>query len=253
MVSLLALVVLAAPAGKDAVDPREPEAKKACAAGQPQRGIDLLAEYYAESGDEMAIFNQGRCYQQNDMPRPALARFREFLRVARTVTHDVRHLAETHIQELEADLLREEQAQRAPPPPPSAPAAAPPVVLTAAPPPPRLPHHSWVRTTGWAMGGLAAVAAGTGLGFSLRLRRLDSELEHLGDHRRPVAYQDYESKMNGARQAQTLQWVGYGTALTAAVGSALCFAFSAGASGRSLALLPEAGPARVGGALRLRF
>ena len=103
------------------------------------------------------------------------------------------------------------------------------------------------------MGGLTVAAVGTGLLFSLRLRRLDSELEHLGDRRRPVAYQDYESKMSSARQAQTLQWVGYGTALTAAVGSAVCFAFSAGASGRSLALLPDAGPARVGGTLRLRF
>src|SRR3954466_1418154 len=140
---LLAVVLAAAPlaarGGEAPVDARDTEAKKACAAGQAQRGIELPADYYAESGDEMAIYNQGRCYQQNDMPRMAIARFKEFLRVARKVARDLRHQTESHIQELEADLQRQEQAQRAPAPavfvaPPPPPPPAPAVIATAAPP-----------------------------------------------------------------------------------------------------------------------
>ena len=47
-------------------DPRVGEAKTACVAGDVPKGVRLLAELYTASGDPIWIFNQGRCYQQND-------------------------------------------------------------------------------------------------------------------------------------------------------------------------------------------
>jgi hypothetical protein len=255
MVSLMVLLLVTAapPAGGEAVDPRETEAKKACAAGQAQRGIELLADYYAESGDENAIYNQGRCYQQNDMARPALARFREFLRVAKEVSGDLRRQAESHIQELEAELLRADQAERSlAEAPPAAPGVtAPPVVVA---PAPRAPSRGQrlLRSAGWVLGGVAVAAAGTGLVFTMQVRRHDGDLRNLGEGGRPAGYDDYQNTVEAGRRAQTLQWVGYGTALGAALGSAACFLL-AGRGDRSLALLPAAGPSHGGATLRLGF
>jgi hypothetical protein len=59
---------------------REKSALKACLAGDMKGGIELLAELYADTNDLTYIYNQARCYQQNNEPELALNRFREFLR-----------------------------------------------------------------------------------------------------------------------------------------------------------------------------
>ena len=43
------------------LDPRVGEAKTACAAGDLQKGIRLLAELYTATNDPIWVFNQGRC------------------------------------------------------------------------------------------------------------------------------------------------------------------------------------------------
>src|SRR6185503_1526342 len=82
-VALAALALLATVGSARAQqDPRELEAKKACLANKPDRGIELLAELYAETNEATYIYNQGRCYQQNGRSADALIRFREYLRKA---------------------------------------------------------------------------------------------------------------------------------------------------------------------------
>lgn len=59
---------------------KEKAALKACLAGDMKGGIELLAELYADTHDSTYIYNQARCYQQNNEPELALNRFREYLR-----------------------------------------------------------------------------------------------------------------------------------------------------------------------------
>jgi hypothetical protein len=108
---LLALTALTAPTRAQERDPREREAKKACLGGRTARGIELLAEMYAETNDPTYIYNQGRCFQQSGNAREALSRFREYLRKAPTMSADDRALVQGYISELE------EQIKTTPPPP----------------------------------------------------------------------------------------------------------------------------------------
>ena len=108
---LLAGAAAAQTAPGDAADPRNLEAKKACASGHTQRAIEMLADYYAETGDSMALFNQGRCYQQNELPEQALGRFKEFLR--KSDNRERRQEAGRHIAELEAEVQRKRAAAAA--------------------------------------------------------------------------------------------------------------------------------------------
>jgi hypothetical protein len=105
----LALVALAAASATATAraqdrDPRELEAKKACLGGRTDRGIELLAEMYAETNDPTYIYNQGRCFQQSGRPREALTRFREYMRKAPNMAADDKALVQGYISELEEQL-----------------------------------------------------------------------------------------------------------------------------------------------------
>lgn len=86
-------------------DPRIVQARKACLAGDVQQGIRVLADLYVATDDPIWIFNQGRCYQQNNQPSNALARFKEFLRKSKggPDDDDVKD-AKRYIHEIEAEL-----------------------------------------------------------------------------------------------------------------------------------------------------
>src|SRR5436190_22849262 len=80
---------------------RESEARKACAAGRVEAGIELLAELLTEYGHPNYIYNQGRCYQQNGKSEQAISRFKEYLRAARDISAEDRERVERFIKELE--------------------------------------------------------------------------------------------------------------------------------------------------------
>jgi outer membrane lipoprotein-sorting protein len=58
---------------------QERMAKKACLAGDPAKGVEVLAELYVDTNDITYIFNQGRCFEQNRRYEDAIGRFREYL------------------------------------------------------------------------------------------------------------------------------------------------------------------------------
>ncbi|HEY0713675.1 MAG TPA: hypothetical protein VGF45_13430, partial [Polyangia bacterium] len=129
----LALVIVSAMvtrpvAAAPSEDPRAAEARRACATGQVDRGVDLLASIIAESGDPSAVYNQARCYQQNGRPEEALNRFREYLRIGADEKPADRRKAERFIAELEAEL--EAKANRTTPVAPAAPGAEGPLPMT---------------------------------------------------------------------------------------------------------------------------
>lgn len=259
------------------------EARKACAADRPSVGIELLADYYARTGEAIAIHNQARCYQQNDMPEKALSRFREYLRIATDITPEQLRKTERHILELEAELkrrgLREQvetgsrptiltPADVLPPVPPKEVAVAPqkPVVTPPpappppAPPPPRADLSKSappaggspaLRVTGLALGAVALAGVGAGVYFGTRIGAIEEEIDAVpSDQAVP-----YDTWHRGER-AQTLQWIGYGVGLAAAAGSITCLLLSApsgGARSPALALAPRIGPDGYGASVRLAY
>ncbi len=86
------------------------EARRACALGQLEKGIHILADLIAENNDAAAVYHQARCYQDNGRPEEALARFREFLRLSPNLTGQGRDEVNTFIGRLESEL--DEKARR---------------------------------------------------------------------------------------------------------------------------------------------
>lgn len=101
---------------------REQEAKKACLAGKNsyEQGIEILAELYATTNEPTYIYNQGRCYQQNNQPELALSRFQEYLRKDPKMSFKEKATLERYMAE-----CKEQVAQTQPPSPPAQPAPQP--------------------------------------------------------------------------------------------------------------------------------
>jgi len=213
--SLMALALLAAPAARaQQGDAREVEAKKACLGGHPDRGIELLADLYAETSDPTYIYNQGRCFEQNGRNADAVVRFREYLRKATNLAADERAQVQARIDVLDAAA---HPAGPAPVQPiqPTLAAPAPAPVLVSGPDAPEATsraRHLRIGALAAAAVGVAAVAAGVIEG--LRAHSLAQEVT--SDANRGVYSQ---SKFDSGTRAQTLEVIGFsvgGAALVAA-------------------------------------
>jgi hypothetical protein len=96
----------------------EKAAKKACAAGDFRKGIEILAGLYVDSDDTTFIFNSGRCYEQNHQWVDALDRFREYLRKTPQMTDSDRTDVDKHIADCES-FLEKQEAKLSPRPAPA--------------------------------------------------------------------------------------------------------------------------------------
>jgi hypothetical protein len=230
--SVLLLSVPAQAAGKSR-EQREIEARKNCAAGRVEAGIEILAELLAEYGHPNYIYNQGRCYQQNGRSLEAITRFKEYLRAAQDAPPDERSRVERFIAELEQELQK-----ASPPPPPAEPpraqveqigptVAQPPPVAASTPAGemPRASHGHGLRTAGIVLGAAAVAGLATGIVSSLQVRSLQQDVESakLGKLSGAQVH-DREQK---AHRFEALQWVGYGVAGAAAAGSLVCLIMDA--------------------------
>jgi tetratricopeptide (TPR) repeat protein len=106
MRSFVTLFALAAGARAESREAKEKAAKKACLTGKPDKGVELLTDLFIESNDANYIFNQGRCFEQNNRYEDAIGRFREYLRKAKDASAADRADADKHIAECRA-LLKE--------------------------------------------------------------------------------------------------------------------------------------------------
>lgn len=167
---------------------KEKAAKKACALGDFAKGADILADLLIETGDPTFIYNQGRCYQQNNRWEQSISRFREYLRKAKDLPERDRADTERQIADCEASL-----AKISPPvPPPIAPAA--PLPAAQVPTPPRSPepatpevsnqpaptpsggsHGKALRVTGIVLAAVGVAAIGTGVGLALKSQSLSTK------------------------------------------------------------------------------
>jgi hypothetical protein len=155
-------------------DARRIEARAACAAGQVEKGIGILARLFAETGDYTWVYNQGRCYQQNGRAAEAINRFREYLRRAQGLSAEDTREVQGFIRELEqaeaAKPAGSSSPSLAPPPVTSSPAASPSVATTS---PPRRDEGtgewSWQKKAG--LGALIGAGGGLAMGVAFHLAR----------------------------------------------------------------------------------
>jgi len=89
-----------------AKEDKERAAKKACLNKDPGKGVELLTDLYVDTNDPVYIYNQGRCYEQNDRCQEAIVRFREYLRKRPDTSERDRTDVAKHIADCEALLAK---------------------------------------------------------------------------------------------------------------------------------------------------
>ena len=252
----------AEPANRDA---RERAAHKACMEGDYGKGVSILLDLFLESNEADYVFNQGRCYQQNERYQDAISRFREYLRIG---SEDL-DLAQKHIAECEELAARKSSAEAvpaAPAPPgqsattaPASPVAAPAAAPAASPPaqaqplamvhqaPPTASSGSGLRTSGIVIAAVGAAGLITGVILNVKANSLASSIEP------PNSYQ--QSTESSRKSYETYSWVGYGVGAAAiATGTILYLVGRSQASGESnLAFVPAVGRGIAGAAVRGSF
>jgi tetratricopeptide (TPR) repeat protein len=258
----LVVVVLASPASAEKVKPktaREKAAQKACALGDYQKGVEILADLFVETGDPNLIFNSARCYQQSGRFAQALARFQEYLRKDDHLSDADKADAGRRIRECEAALAKEAQAAPPPaaaPPPvapvaPPAPAPAPPPVkpdvsTKAAPPPPGDNQGKGLRVAGIVCAAVGVAAVGAGIGLTLKTRNLSSDAEKNGG--------GTQADEDRRKTLETWGWAGYGVGAAAiATGVVLYVAGWPSEKSTNVALLPALAPGGASMILQGRF
>ncbi len=102
----LPLLLAPLPSRADSKEERERAARKACLTGDTAKGVDLLADLFLDTRDFTHIFNQGRCYEQNQQYREAIGRFREYLVKGASLSAEEKADAQKHIEVCQSYLDR---------------------------------------------------------------------------------------------------------------------------------------------------
>ena len=233
---------------------KEKAAKKACATGNFAKGVDILADLFIDTNDFSYVYNQGRCYQQNNQWTQAVSRFREYLRKATDISESDR--AETERQIADCEQSMGKTAQVAPPPV----MATPPVPVVQPAPPPQTPEAETskvsskpepsppdvnrgrgLRVTGIILAAVGVAAVGTGVGLALKSQSLSTK--------------DYSRSREDERASlKTWGLVSYGVGAAAiATGAILYIVGWPSEQTSSVALLPVAAPDGASVLLQGRF
>jgi tetratricopeptide (TPR) repeat protein len=244
----LVVVVLASPASAEKVKlktAREKAAQKACALGDYEKGVDILADLLVGSDDPNYVFNQGRCYQQNNRWEQAIARFREYLRKDDNLSDSDKADAERHIRECEASLAKDTPAVQdpaaapapvaTPVPTPAPPPVTPDISTRPAPPSSDASQGKGLRVAGIVCAAVGLAAIGTGFGLALKTQNMSSEADKNGGTTQ--AQEDLRKSL------ETWGWVSYGVGAAAiATGVVLYIAGWPSEKSANVALLPALAP-----------
>jgi len=105
----LAALFAAAPASGASRGAREraAAARTACLSGEYAKGVKILSELFVQTKDPTHIFNQGRCFEQNSRYQDAIARFQEYLRVAKGLSEQYKADTQKHIDDCQSLLAKE--------------------------------------------------------------------------------------------------------------------------------------------------
>lgn len=263
LVVLLGLVS-SAEAKNESRSAREKAAKKACAMGDYQKGEDILTDLLVETNDAMFIYNQARCYEQNNLWDRAIARFHEYLRKAHRLTDAERAETEQHIAECETAKARATTpATTSPPPiePPMKTEAAAPVMtprpeptplVDSAPPVPAADESPegetagrGLRIAGVVTGVTGLAVIGAGVGFALKTQSISSNEDKNGATK---------SQEDERKRYEKWGWVCYGVGAAALATGVILYLVGWPSHGPSkVALLPSIGSTGAGLSLEGSF
>jgi hypothetical protein len=248
------LVLLPEPASAASKQAKERTAKKACLAGDPAKGVEILAELYVDTNDITYIFNQGRCFEQNRRYEDAIGRFREYLVKGETLTADEKAVAQKRIDACESYLPKSE-------PPPTIvstpvvqvpPAQAPysPQVVATLQQPQKLDGQagSGLRIAGITVASVGAAALLAGVVLNLKANSMSSDLEKPDNFNRDTD--------NSRKDYKTLGWVSYGVGAACLAGGSLLYYLgwhSGRDSASSVALVPNVASGMAGAMLTGAF
>jgi hypothetical protein len=219
--------------------------------GDFQKGADILTDLYVETDDLVFVYNQGRCYQQNNRWEQAISRFKEFLRKAKDLSDADRVDTERQITDCETALAKTNPpATVALPPPPVAtpletqPLAAHPAVSEvsqSAPPPSDGSRGKGLRVTGIILAAVGVASVGVGVGLALKANGLSTT--------------DYSrSREDNRSSLKTWSLVSYGVGAAAiATGAVLYVVGWPSEPSSGVALLPTVSPDGAAVSLRGRF
>jgi hypothetical protein len=236
----------ALPSRAAAEDDLERAARKACLSGDYQKGVDLLSDLFLDTRDPTHIFNQGRCFQQNNRFEEAVGRFREYLRKATAITPQERADTERYIEECQK-LLRGSPVQGSSA---VAPTDSPPPPPPMAPPPPPVPAAGTavasndtgkgLRIAGVAVGIAGLASVGAGIYYYSRARDMSDKVSN--------SDQPTWSDQQAGKNAETMQWIFYGVGGAAVASGTVLYLVGNSASrrGQVAKVAPILGPNLVG-------
>lgn len=236
-----------ATASGSSVAAKEKAAKKACAMGDHEKGADILTDLFIATEDPVYIYNQARCYEQNNLWERAIARFKEYLRKAKHLTESERAATEKHIAECQVALdqpVRAEPSQASPGSVTSTTLAksettadtgtttSPTTTVVTTPPSPPAPAGRGLRIAGIVSGVAGLAALGAGVGFALKTQSISAAEERDGPSREQ---EDEREKYEAAG------WVCYGVGAAAlATGVVLYLLGRSSDAPGTLTLIPSA-------------
>jgi hypothetical protein len=229
----------------DAVEAREAEARTACLAGKADRGIEILARLFTDTADPNYLFNQGRCFQQNDRPEEAISRFREYLRKAKDLTKDELDDVERLIKECE-DLREERQRGKALPVSPAHEGPGAQVGRGLNEDERDAATGRRMRLVGITSAAVGAAAIGFGVVMGLRVSSLENDFER--EHSTSFNQREY----NSGQRSELLQWVGYAVG-GVALGTGAIFYFLGQRSEKPVAAAVWPSPGGLTATLRVRL
>jgi len=200
-------------------DPRVANAKTACAAGDVQLGIRLLAELYTASNDPIWIFNQGRCYHQNSQFSQAQARFKEFLRKSSNGPAEDIKDAQSYIREIEAELHKNDVK-----PDGASTGVSGPTIITKNNPEsaPNSQEGRGLRYAGVGGFVLGGVGLASGIVFTLLKKQAETDIENQTKNS-TTPYSAVSGKFSDGKLYANLQWVGYGVGAGAALAGGILY------------------------------
>jgi hypothetical protein len=204
-------------------------AKRACLAGDPARGVEILADLYVDTDDITYIFNQGRCYEQNRRYEDAVGRFREYLvKGEHKLSDEDKALAQKRIDACESYLPKPEPrsplvpdpvpvapVMQTPPPADGGPEPPPAVAAVASPLGPDAKAGRGLRTAGIVAGALGVATLVAGVALNVKVNSMSSDLEKPDNFNR-----DTDSSR---KSYKTLGWVCYGAGAAFLAGGALLY------------------------------
>jgi hypothetical protein len=255
------MLLTATPASAETKQAQERAARKACLSGDYAKGIDILSDLFVETREPVYIFNQGRCLEQNQQYKDAIARFQEYLRTGEILKlkPEDKAAAEKHIaacQETLASQTAKTPTATAPeplPPPPPAPVPTPgptsemPASVVAQP---DSQHAGGTRGSGLRIAGIVTAAfgvaaTGAGIGFNVLANNTIGDMESKLDGYSSAKISDHDTYV-------ALGWVGYGVGAACMVTGAVLYGLGLKArptSSTNVAVVPTVGAGQSGAAL----